>query len=174
MQDESAFIEHEARILADGDAAQRWLAERAKIQPKEIVLMGRSLGAAVAIDLAARNGARGLIVQNAFTSPPDAAARLYPWAPVHWLMRNRYYSLPKMAKYSGPLLQSHGDRDTLVPYDLGQKLHAAAPGRKHFITNRGLNHNNGDPPEYQTVLSEFLRSLPAKTISLLPDHQTTP
>jgi fermentation-respiration switch protein FrsA (DUF1100 family) len=151
----------EAGVLADGEAAQQWLAERAKIPLNEIVLMGRSLGGGVAVDLAARNGARGLILQSTFTSMPDAAARMYPFVPVRWLMRNRYNSLEKIARYSGPLLQSHGDRDTLVPFDLGQKLHAAAPGQKTFFVNRGRGHNDGETGEFQEVLGNFLLSLRA-------------
>lgn len=154
---------HEVGILADGAAAQKWLADRAQIQPQDIVLMGRSLGGAVAIDLAAKNGARGLIIQNTFTSLPDAAAFHYPYVPVRWLMRNRYNSLERIASYSGPLLQSHGDRDSLVPFTLGKQLHAAAPGPKQFYVSQGLDHNNGDPEQYREVLGEFLKSLPAIT-----------
>ncbi|HEX5104061.1 MAG TPA: alpha/beta hydrolase, partial [Pirellulaceae bacterium] len=83
----------EQGILEDGHAAQMWLAERLQIEPADIVLMGRSLGGGVAVDLATKNGARGLILQNTFTSLPDAAACMYPWAPVQWLMKNRYDSL---------------------------------------------------------------------------------
>ncbi|QDU26500.1 Putative aminoacrylate hydrolase RutD [Anatilimnocola aggregata] len=151
---------HEAGILADGEAAQQWLAKRANIPANQIVLMGRSLGGGVAVDLAARNGARGLIVQSTFTSLPDAAARMYPWAPVRWLMRNRYNSLDKIKAYHGPLLQSHGNQDTLVPIDLGQQLHAAAPGTKEFFVCPGGGHNDLEPPAYQAVLARFLASLP--------------
>ena len=151
---------HELGILADGDAAQKWLAERAQIKPQEIVLMGRSLGGAVAIDLAARNGARALVIQNTFTSLPDAAAYHYPFVPVRWLMRNRYNSLARIATYAGPLLQSHGDRDSVVPFTLGQQLHAAATGQKQFYVGKGLDHDQGDPEQYREVLGEFLKSLP--------------
>jgi fermentation-respiration switch protein FrsA (DUF1100 family) len=151
---------HEAGVLADGDAAQKWLAGRARIPANEIVLMGRSLGGGVAIDLAARNGARGLVVQSTFTSMPDAAARLYPWAPVRWLMRNRYNNLAKISAYKGPFLQSHGGSDSLVPLDLGKKLHAAAVGPKQLLIYPGLDHNDLEPPEYDKELGAFLKSLP--------------
>ncbi|WP_254508525.1 alpha/beta hydrolase [Anatilimnocola floriformis] len=151
---------HEKGILADGDAAQQWLAKRAKIKPNEVVLMGRSLGGGVAVDLAARNGARGLILQNTFTSLPDAAAFHYPIFPVRWLMRNRYNSVARITQYQGPLLQSHGDNDSVVPFELGKKLHAAAVGPKQFFVNKGLGHNDGDPKEYRELLGLFLKSLP--------------
>jgi len=152
---------HEAGVLADGHAAQMWLAERMELRPSDIVLMGRSLGGGVAVDLAAKNGARGLILQNVPTSMPDAAARLYWFAPVHLLMKNRYDSLSKIGKYSGPLLMSHGTADELVPYALGQKLFEAAPNSaKRFFTIEEGGHNDAEPAEYDKVLDEFLAGLP--------------
>ena len=150
---------NEKGILEDGTAAHLWLAERAGKRPDEIVLMGRSLGGAVAVDLAARNGARGLVVQNTFTSLPDAAARIYPWAPVHWLMKNRYDSVSKIGLYQGPLLASHGTSDTLVPYELGRKLFDAAPGPKEFFTIDNGDHNQAEAREYYEVLDRWLDSL---------------
>lgn len=151
----------EAGILADGDAAQKWLAKRTGCQPKDIVLMGRSLGGGVCVDLAAKNGARGLILQNTTTSMPDAAANIYWFMPVHRLMQNRYDSLSKIANYRGPLLQSHGTADELIPYALGQKLFAAAPCQpKQFFSIPGGNHNDEEPREYDAALEAFLSSLP--------------
>jgi fermentation-respiration switch protein FrsA (DUF1100 family) len=155
----SEGLPQEKGILEDGTAAQLWLAERTGKRPEEIVLMGRSLGGAVAVDLAARHGARGLIVQNTFTSLPDAAARIYPWAPVRWLMRNRYDSINKISRYHGPLLASHGTSDTLVPYDLGRKLFDTAPGRKEFFTITGGDHNQAEAREYYEALDRWLDSL---------------
>ena len=150
----------EQGILEDGHAAQTWLAERLKIKPEDIVLMGRSLGGGVAVDLAAKNGARGLILQNTFTSLPDAAACLYPWAPVRWLMKNRYDSLSKIGSYSGPVLMSHGTADDLVPCNLGRKLFAAISGPKEFVELDGGNHNDEESPEYYLALARFLDRLP--------------
>jgi hypothetical protein len=151
----------ESGILADGHAAQLWLAERTKRKPADIVLMGRSLGTGVAVDLAVNNGARGLILQNAPTSMPDAAARIYWFMPVHLLMKNRYDSLSKIGRYHGPLLSSHGTADTLVPVDLGRKLFDAAPGsQKTFFTIEGGGHNDPEPPVYDAALDDFLASLP--------------
>lgn len=149
----------EQGILEDAAAAHAWVTKRTGLPANQIVLMGRSLGGAVAIDLAAKYGARGLVVQNTFTSLPDAAAWHYPWAPVRWLMRNRYDSLAKIARYEGPLLASHGTADEVVPLALGQKLFAAAPGRKEFFTIEGRGHNDPEPREYYRVLDRWLDSL---------------
>jgi uncharacterized protein len=149
----------EAGILKDGVAARDWLAKRVAIQPTDVILMGRSLGGAVCVDIAANSGARGLILQNSFTSLPDAAANIYWYLPVRLLMRNQYRSIDKIARYHGPVLQSHGNQDRIIPYALGQKLFRAAPGRKRFFTIEGGDHNDPDPEAYAGVLGEFLQSL---------------
>ena len=66
--------------------------------------MGESLGGAVAVDLAARDGARALVLESTFSSLPDVAAYHYPLLPVRWLMRTRFDSLAKIGDYHGPLL----------------------------------------------------------------------
>ena len=61
----------EAGILVDARAARRWLAQRTGVAESEIVLVGTSLGGAVAVDLAAADGARGLVLESTFTSLPQ-------------------------------------------------------------------------------------------------------
>jgi len=150
----------EKGILEDADAAQEWLAKRAGIETKDVVLMGRSLGGGIALHLAAENGARGVILQNTFTSLHDAAASNYPWVPVRLLMRNRYDSLSRISRYSGPLFISHGTADRIIPFAHGQKLFAAATGPKEFFEIAGGDHNDSEPEHYLPALHKFLDSLP--------------
>lgn len=153
----------EAGVLADGAAAQRWLADRAEIRPDQVVLMGRSLGGGVSVDLAATQGARGLILESTFSSMPDVAARLYPWIPVRFLMRTRMNSVKKISAYNGPVLQSHGDADTLIPLELANKLHEAIPGAKEFVVVPKGQHNSPQPEAYYLALEKFLADLPPQT-----------
>jgi uncharacterized protein len=102
-----------------------------------------------------------LILQNTPTSIPDAAAYIYWFAPVQWLMKNRYDSLSKIGRYHGPVLMSHSAADTLVPIALGRKLFEAAPSaQKRFIELENGGHNDPEPPSYDAALDEFLESLP--------------
>lgn len=151
---------HEAGILADGDAAHRWLLHHSGSKPDAIVLMGRSLGGAVAVDLAERHGARGLILENTFTTMPDVAAQVVWWAPVRWLMRTRYASIDKIRGYSGPLLHSHGTNDEIVPLAMGRQLfEAAGSSNKEFLEDSGATHNDPRPPAYFLKLQSFVRDL---------------
>ncbi len=151
----SEGIPTEEGLLADARAARAWLARREGIAEREIVLLGRSLGGAVAVDLA-RDGARALVLERTFNTLPDTAAAHAPLLPVRSMMRMRFDSESKIAAYHGPLLQSHGDRDRVVPIALGRKLHEAANPPKRFVTLRGIGHNDPPPESYYEELSRLL------------------
>ncbi len=150
----------EQGILQDARAARGWLARRAGVPEHQIVLLGRSLGGGVMVDLAARDGACALVLDSTFTSLPDVGAWHYPWLPVRWLMRTRLDSLSKIRSYRGPLLQFHGDSDRIVPYELGRRLFEAAPGSpKRFVTLPGHDHNDPLPELFFRELDRFLDRL---------------
>ncbi|MBX9789360.1 MAG: alpha/beta hydrolase [Pirellulales bacterium] len=149
-----------AGILADGRAARAWLAQRENLLPRKLVLLGESLGGAVMIDLAARDGARGVILENAFTSLADVAAYHFPWLPVKLLLRGQLDSLAKIGNYRGPLLQRHGDADQIVPFALAEQLFAAAHEPKRLVVEPGGDHNEPPTRQYLSALDEFLDSLP--------------
>ena len=148
-------------ILADARAARRWLAEKAGVDESQIVLFGESIGGAVMVDLAARDGARGLVLENTFTSLPDVAAYHYPWLPVRLVMRAQLNSLAKIPDYRGPLLQFHGDADSIVPFQIGQKLFDAANQPKRLIVVPGKDHNDPRTRMFYEELDRFLDELPA-------------
>jgi hypothetical protein len=147
----------EAGCIADGLAAQQWLAQRTGQPTSQIVVMGRSLGGAVAIAIAAQQGAAALILENTFSRMVDVAASHYPWLPVGLLMRNRYDSLTRIAKYGGPVLQSHGTADDIVPIQFARELFAAIPSsNKRFVEFPGLGHNDPQANGYERQMIEFL------------------
>jgi pimeloyl-ACP methyl ester carboxylesterase len=155
----SAGQPSEEGILQDARAARRWLAARAGVAERDIILMGQSLGGAVAIDLAAQDGARGLVIASTFTSLPDVGVDHMPWLLPRWNMTMRLDSLSKIKHYRGPLLISHGDADETIPIAHGEKLYEAAPGPKRFLREPGLGHNDPRSEEYRVALEEFLGSL---------------
>jgi uncharacterized protein len=149
---------NEAGCLADARAARAWLAAREKIPEAKVVMMGESLGGAVAVDLAARDGARALILESTFSSLPEVAALHYPFLPVRWLMRTRFDSASKIGSYHGPLLQAHGDADTIVPSPFGRRLFEAANQPKKFLLLRGHDHNDPMPAAFYDAVAELLKN----------------
>jgi fermentation-respiration switch protein FrsA (DUF1100 family) len=151
---------NEAGIMADGRAARTALAKQAGVPESDIVLMGESLGGAVAVQLASESPARALVLQSTFSSVPEVAAFHYPWIPVKLLMHTKLDSASAIPKYHGPLLQFHGDADTIVPYRFGKKLFDAANEPKTFVTIPGGDHNDPFTAKFQEGLDGFLKGLP--------------
>lgn len=155
----SAGIPHEENVLADAQVAYRKLAELAKISPDEILLMGRSLGGAVTVALAAQHPVRGLVLDRTFSTLVEAAAHNVPYLPVSWIMRNTFPSIERIRNYHGPLLQTHGTEDEVVPIEQGRRLFEAAPSiNKKFLEIEGLDHNAHLPELCTSELIKFLDS----------------
>ena len=81
----------------DAEAAWRYLTETRGERPDRIVLFGRSLGGAVAIELARRHNPAALVVESTFTSLVDVGRHHYPLHPVSLIATQRVDSLWKIA-----------------------------------------------------------------------------
>jgi fermentation-respiration switch protein FrsA (DUF1100 family) len=151
----------EAGTYADVRAAWRFLLEEEGLRPGEIVVLGRSLGGAVAIDLALLHPPAALIVESTFTSTIDLGSRLYPWLPVRWLGRIRYDSARKIGRVTVPKLFVHSREDDVVPFVFGRRLYDMAPEPKEFLEIHGSHAEahfvSGE--RYREGLLRFLRSV---------------
>lgn len=151
-------------VLQDARAAATLLAKKAGIQESELVVMGQSLGGAVAVHLAVEIAPRGLILESTFSSFREVADHHAKWA--SWLVpKTKLDSSAQIGKYRGPLLQCHGDRDNVVPFALGQKLFEAANDPKTFVRMKGGNHNTPLTRSYRWKLDDFFQELAPKTAS---------
>ena len=128
------------------DAAYHYLTETLHAHPTQIVVAGWSLGAAVAIDLAARKQVAGLIVLGAFTNIPEQAHAMLPWVPtwvVRLFIRERFDNVSKIRRVACPIFIGHGTQDELVPFAMAERLAQAA--RQHrsvtFLPIQGCSHN---------------------------------
>jgi fermentation-respiration switch protein FrsA (DUF1100 family) len=149
----------EEGTYADARAAWRWLNERG-FAAGDIVLVGESLGGAVAAELAARVQPRALLLLSAFTSVDDLGSELYPWLPVRWISRFRYDTLQGVKDYRGPVLVVHSRDDEIVPIAHARRLQAAAGARGQLLEMRG-GHNDAfvfGKPEQVAAVAAFLRS----------------
>jgi uncharacterized protein len=152
----------------DIEAVWQHLVEQRGHAPGQIVLWGRSLGGAIAIDQAARASEAGtppraLIVESTFTSTLDLGAELYPWLPVRWFGRKLDYpSRERIARVDAPILIAHSPADDLIPVAHGHALlEAAREGLAPEVAFVQLDggHNDGHLAQAQhreTVL-ELLR-----------------
>jgi len=116
--------------------------KRSDVDPSRIILMGRSLGGGAVCALAELRPSAALIMMSAFTGVRAFALR-YLMPP--FLVRDPFDNLSVIRKYRHPVLIIHGQRDEIVPYSHGLRLHRAA--RKGRMITYAAGHNDC-PPEW--------------------------
>lgn len=157
----------ERGTYADAQAAWDHLVRARGWQARDIVILGESLGGAVAAWLAARTTPRALILQSAFTSVPDVAAGIYPIFPVRWISRFSYDTRAALGATDVPVLIAHSRSDEIIPFRHGQLLYEAAKGPKRFLELSG-GHNDGfifARREWVQSLAAFLDEAAAAHVS---------
>ena len=121
-------------LLLSGVTSNRWF------------LYGESLGAAIAVEMAARFNpiapVAGVVLEAPFTSMADAAGAHYPFVPITLLLKDKYSSVSKIDKITSPLMILHGDMDKTVSQKLGIKLFDAANEPKYSYWVNGAGHND--------------------------------
>ena len=156
----SEGIPHEDNVIADARVAQLKLAELARVDPETILFMGRSLGGAVSVALAAQHATRGLVLDRTFSTLVEAAAHNVPYLPVSWIMRKH---LSRQSSASATTTDRSykptATEDAVVPLEQGRRLFEAAPSeQKKFLEIEGLNHNAHLPESCTDELIEFSSS----------------
>jgi uncharacterized protein len=133
----------EAGCYAAADAAWQWMETQPTIDQHKIIVAGWSLGAAVAVDVAARKPVAGLAMFSAFTSMANMGSHLYPFLPVHTVLKHRFENLQKIPNVSCPIVIGHGVVDNMIPYYMSDELAKAAKAPIIArIRAEGTSHND--------------------------------
>lgn len=132
----------EVGTYMDAVAAWDYLVHIKRKSPERIVLFGRSLGSAIAAEIAKGKNPVALIIESSFTSVPDLGQKLYPWLPVRLISKFEYATIKKMGAITCPKLIIHSPEDEIVPFNLGKDLYNKAFQPKEFLEIRG-SHNEG-------------------------------
>lgn len=165
--------------MRDLNGALRWLREKKPAEAKRVALYGLSMGAAVSLNVAARDAAvAGVVAESPFSSFNGAVVRFgrlfygVPRAPfvlmTLFVTRLRLGFDPEdvsplkcVAGISPrPVFLIQGDKDARMPPSEGEALYAAAREPKTLWTIPGADHGEaaeiaGD--EYQARVLEFYR-----------------
>lgn len=162
----------EEGLARDARAAQRWLDKRS-VPSRQTVYFGRSLGAAVALQLALEVPPAGLVLETPFTSIQELGRKHYPLlhTVLGWLVSDRYANIDKIPTYRGPLLIFQGDRDSIVPEEMARRLFDAANEPKRLYLIHGANHNDTyevGGEAYWKVWSDFIGAL-SQAKSFVPE-----
>lgn len=150
----------ERAAYADIDAAYAYLTETQGIAADRTIVHGRSLGGAMAADLAARRPVAGLVLESTFTSAFRVVGR-YPLVPF-----DRFRTLQKLPRVQAPVLVIHGREDEVIHFAHGVRLFAEARAPRRHLWMDGATHNDlpwvaGD--RYWNALRDFAQSLATTT-----------
>jgi uncharacterized protein len=156
----SELIPSETSAYEDAEAAWDYLGRIAPGKPRFIV--GHSLGGAIATELALRRpDAAGLVLEATFTSVKDMVAHsTWSFLPVDLILTQRFDTLERISQVKVPLVVVHGTRDSVVPYEMGERLYAAATAPKQFIKVEGGSHHNLSSvafDQYRSVIGQLFR-----------------
>ena len=126
----------EQGVYEDEAAAYRYLTETLHVPPEHVIAMGRSVGSAPAIHLAANNKVAGLIAEAPFISAFRVLTRvpLLPW--------DKFNNLRDIRKVHAPVLIIQGRNDEVIPFWHGERVFAAANEPKQFVAIDGAHHND--------------------------------
>lgn len=154
---------NETGSYADLRGAVSWLSGSG-FPAERMIFFGRSLGAAIALQVALDHPPAGLILESPFSSLRAMGLTHYPllYRLLGWLVDAKYDNLDKIARLQIPLLILHGDRDTICPPVMAEQLYEAAAPPKRLEWLRGADHNDTldvGGVRYLEIWQEFLREL---------------
>jgi hypothetical protein len=147
----------ESGAYADAEAAYKYLPGELHVPPEQIIVMGRSLGAAAALQLATSHPSAGLILESPFLTAFKVISR------VKLLPFDKFDNESRIRNYRGPLLVIQGQADRLVPPSHGRRIYELATGPKQSLWVPGAGHNDvflTAPQDYLHALRTFAASLP--------------
>ncbi len=145
----------EEGLIADAGAAYDFAL--ARYEARQIVPWGESLGSGVAVALAAERPVGKIVLEAPFTSAVDVGANVYPFLPVRWLMKDQFRSDERIARVKAPVLILHGERDRVVPIELGERLYELVRGPKRFVRFPQAGHEGLDGYGALGEVKKFLR-----------------
>ena len=154
---------YEEGTYLDAESAITYVRSRGDVDPEKTIYFGRSLGCAVAAEMAIKYPPRALICESGFTSVRAMTKSVYPFLPgLQLLVTTKYDTLSKIAWVDVPVMILHGDRDEIVPFSMSRELFDAAKGPKRFYTIEGAGHNDTyyiGGPAYFEALREFVNEV---------------
>jgi len=129
----------EEGLYIDGLSAVNWIINQG-VKEEDIILYGESLGTGVATEIAQNKNFAGVILETPFTSMINAAKEFYPYIPVNLLLKDRFENFKKIKNINLPILIMHGEKDTIVPFAMGEKMYQLANEPKYFYFTKHDDH----------------------------------
>ncbi|NQT98248.1 MAG: alpha/beta hydrolase [Candidatus Marinimicrobia bacterium] len=125
--------------------------------PEQIILMGRSLGSAVAVHVAANRRVKAVILITPFNSMVKVGKTHYPLFPLGLLLKHRFDSIKIVSDLTVPMLTIIAEKDEIIPKACSLNLLQGWGGSSEMITIKSAGHNDiSGYPEYWRGVNGFL------------------
>jgi len=151
----------ESGIYRDGRSALNYLLTRHAFQKRQVILLGCSIGSAVAVEIA-RGEPLGAVILVTPISSGKEIAKAHGYGPLAYFAGDAFDNLSRIDQIRCPLLIVHGTADEVTPIDMGRQLYAKAPEPKYFVAIEGAHHNDiafFAPDRYWGAIKDFTASL---------------
>ena len=150
----------EKALLSDALAIYDYLTERYQLKPEQMIIMGRSLGSAVAAYLASQRANAGLILITPFDSIQNVAAHYYRWLPVNWLLKHKFDTARYIPRVSSPILMLNAEFDEVIPKNNFNQLMQTANSNASSQQIPNTNHQTiSQSATYFLHINRFLQHL---------------
>lgn len=147
----------EENLYKDAEACYQFIRQR--YPEDQIAIYGRSIGTAIAVDLASKTNPARLILESPFCNLPQLARHHFPVLPYALLTRYRFDSCEKAEQIKCPVYILHGTNDNIIPIKFGEKFAGLLPSwQVKFTPVEQAGHNDlGEYDEYRRKLTEILK-----------------
>jgi hypothetical protein len=148
----------ERGIYLDGQAALKYAKEKLNYSKDKMFLYGRSLGSVVALEMARNNNFAGVVLITPLTSGREIL-KAHNYGPISLLVGDVIDNMKKVPDISLPVLIIHGDKDEVVPWEMGKKIFSALKKPKQMVTIIGGRHSDLEfvnPVLYYGSIEQFI------------------
>lgn len=144
-------------LIGDALFLYDYFAALPEVDRERIILMGRSLGTCVAVELAARRKVERLVLISPFASLRALARKHFPWFPVGPFLRHPFDIIDHAPGITAPLLAIIAAEDRIVPPEHSRRLLAAWGGETRALVIAGADHNDlGPQREFWSAIETFI------------------
>jgi uncharacterized protein len=120
----------------------------------DIILIGRSLGSGIAVQVASQRPTERLVLVTPYNSLSGIAAAQFPYLPIRWLMLDKYESWRYATKVTAPVQLIAAENDDVIPMTSTDSLYKRfAQGHATLTVIHGVGHNTlSESPQYVPLL----------------------
>lgn len=125
-----------------------------------VIVVGLSLGASVAVELAATRPVQGMVLITPFDSLKALAANHYPWLPVRLLIKHHMEAAQTLRDLNVPTAIITAERDVVVPAIRSDPVRMAATELRGDFKIKSAGHNDVyDKPAFVEALRNSIKAL---------------